>query len=171
MWVIERSIHRVATVFVVWYVRPHCKCDHVQRIPGNEEQGRFWPWFISHIESLSKDPWQLSGVGYKSSGNIPVQLRFQNSFTIMYEFAMPTLRSTVMSLIKDVSDPWQLSGVGYKSSGNIPVQLRFQNSYLGNQRSYPKSESTKRFLGYQTPSGKALAFFNFRSLALTVWKI
>ena len=122
MWVIERSIHRVATVFVVWYVRPHCKCDHVQRIPGNEEQGRFWPWFISHIESLSKDPWQLSGVGYKSSGN-------------------------------------------------IPVQLRFQNSYLGNQRSYPKSDSTKRFLGYQTPSGKALAFFNFRSLAQTVWKI
>ena len=89
----------------------------------------------------------------------------------MYEFAMPTLRSTVMSLIKDVSDPWQLSGVGYKSSGNIPVQLRFQNSYLGNQRSYPKSDSTKLFLGYQTPSGKALAFFNFRALALTLWEI
>ena len=48
---------------------------------------------------------------------------------------------------------------------------KFQNHYFGNQRSYQKSDTAKRFLGYQTPSGKALAFFNFRALALTVWEI
>ena len=48
---------------------------------------------------------------------------------------------------------------------------KFQNHYFGNQRSYQKSDTAKRFLRYQTPSGKALAFFNFRALALTVWEI
>ena len=48
---------------------------------------------------------------------------------------------------------------------------KFQNHYFGNQRSYKKSDTAKRFLRYQTPSGKALAFFNFRALALTVWEI
>ena len=58
--------------------------------------------------------------------------------------------------------------MSYEHLTKIP---KFQNHYFRNQRSYQKSDTAKRFLGYQTPSGKALAFFNFRALALTVWEI